>query len=921
MTSHQFATIKVPRLLYACLCAVLLCSFLGVVSDTRAQLTTVDQVCTALDISTEDCAVIDGFSTMPPAGLVLPTLNGTPVVTDVPWFAAPVANQGSNSLRSGNIDDDQASCLVLEITLSADTLIRFSLRTSSQGFFDRLAFFADNQPLVDNYSAAEGDTFRDWEQQERFLLSSVSSLTWCYAKDSTSAVGADSVWLDTLSFETFEDDAPLTQQLICQALDTSAEDCSLILPVGSSTPPGGGLEDDIIFATNDQWQITADASAAGGTSLRSRDIDDDQSRCLGLNTPLLSLQQLDGLSITVAIRTSSEGQVDSFEFRDITLDPNFMLLPRIRYHDFSSADAGSTERDWALQTYYLPPDPGGNIAFCYRKDSEGEEAAWIDRLSFDITNISYKNRICETLDLTDQSCAMIESIDTDRDYLWAVATETSVQGGSSLRSRGEFNDVRAASSLDLTDNCFILFLEQPLPGPTRIHYSRRINAEIDNVRLLLTINDSLTGIDSFSAESDPLRDWEQGQFVVAGDVSSLTWCYVKDSTSAVSADSGWIDALSFVTADLQPLCDALDLTQTQCVMIRSATYEPPQNLWLTTTTAFIGGDSALVSPPLETGQSACLTLDIDSTLPSGSYLAFSWRVTSPSDLDIFEFQAGGQQSQLRNMPQWQTEVGDLNGSESTLRWCYRLNSTADSQTARAWLDNLFTVVPDDRYVVQIAVTGTPTTLVMPPDRFRFQVTVTAQSPLLSTPTDWVLVASGIANISAADSTYALVFSDNSAQVDVTVTPDNSLLPSSVRLVLADRPLLRGVAVTSMTVQLPAIQLLQKLNVDDVDANVSALDLIVAMRWLADQQQGNSEALVANLAIDSASITAAGINNLQQLFNENSNSVDLNKDGRADQLDLRILLRWLAGLRGAELAEQEVVEDIVRLLLGKPPISR
>ena len=904
MISYQLATSNIPRLLYACLCAALLCSFLGVVSDTRAQLTTVDQVCTALDMSTEDCAVIDGFSTMPPSGLVLPTHNGTPVVTDVPWFAAPVANQGSSSLRSGNIDDDQASCLVLEITLSVDTLIRFSLRTSSQGFFDRLTFFADNQPLIDNYSAAEGDTFRDWEQQELFLLSSVSTLTWCYAKDSTSAVGTDSVWLDALSFETFADDALLTQQLYCQALDTSAEDCSLI-----------ELEADNL--TNDQWQITADASAAGGSSLRSRDADDDQIRCLGLEIQSGD-DPFSGSAITVAIRTSSEGQADSFYFADVTLDPNFIFPPRIRYYDFISADAGSTERDWSFQTYYLPPDVGTLISFCYRKDSansEGEDAAWLDRLSFEITNLSYKNRICETLDLTDQSCAMIESIDTDRDYLWTVATDTSVQGGSSLRSRGQFNDVRAASSLDLTDNCFILSLSQPLPGPTRIHYSRRINAEINRTRLLLTTNDSLTGIDSFSAESNPLRDWEQGQFVVSGDVSSLTWCYVKDGTDAVGSDTVWIDALSFVTADLQPLCDTLDLTQTQCVMIRSATYDPPQNLWLTTTTAFIGGDSALVSPPLETGQSACLTLDIDSTLPSGSYLAFSWRVTSPSDLDVLEFQAGGQQSQLRNMPQWQTEVGDLNGSESTLRWCYRFNSTADSQTSRAWLDNLFTVVPDDRYVVQIAVTDTLTTLT---NSFRFQVTVTAQSPLLSTPTDWVLVASGINNISAADTTWALVFSDNSAQVDVTVTPDNSLLPSSVRLVLADRPLLRGVAVTSLTVQLPALQLLQKLNVDDVDANVSALDLIVAMRWLTDQQQGNSEALVANLAIDSANITAAGINNLQQLFNDNSDRVDLNKDGRADQLDLRILLRYMSGLRGAELAEQEVIEDIVRLLLGKPP---
>ena len=669
-------------------------------------------ICQALDMSAEDCTVIDGFSTMPPSGLVLPTRNGTPVGTDVPWFAASVANRGNSSLRSGNIDDDQASCLVLEITLSADTLIQFSLRTSSQGFFDRLTFFADNQLLIDNYSAAEGETFRNWEQSERFLLSSVSRLTWCFLKDRADSAAADSGWLDALSFRAFEDDALLTAPLICQALDMSAEDCSLIVLHGTALSG-----EDIILGTNEQWQITADASAAGGLSLRSRDADDDQLRCLVLNTPKLNLQQLDGFAVTVSIRTSSEGQAHSFEFRNLIIDPNFLLPPRIRYYDFISADAGSTERDWAFETYYLPPGLGGSIAFCYRKDStdsEGEDAAWLDRLSFSTSNLSYKNRICETLDLTDQSCAMIESIDTNRDYLWAVATDASVQGGSSLRSRGEFNDFSAASASDLTDNCFILLLEQPLPGPTRIHYSRRINAEINRTRLLLTTNDSLTRIDSFSAENDALRDWEQGQFVVSGDVSSLTWCYVKDNTDAVGSDTVWIDALSFVTADLLPLCDTLDLTQTQCAMIRSATYEPPQNLWLTTTTAFIGGDSALVSPPLETGQSACLTLDIDSTLPSGSYLAFSWRNTSPSDLDVLEFQAGGQQSQLRNMPQWQTEVGDLNGSESTLRWCYRLNSTADSQTARAWLDNLFTVVPDDRYVVQIAVTGTPTTLAMTP---------------------------------------------------------------------------------------------------------------------------------------------------------------------------------------------------------------
>ena len=986
--------------------------------------------------------------------------------------------------------------------------------------------------------------------------------------------------------------------------------------------------------------------------MRSGDINDDESSCLVLNMNLPA-----NSGITFAARTSSEGTAD--HLRIILGVPliagSQVLLPQVL--DAISADAGSSERDWTYQTSYTPHNIS-RLSFCYFKDSAsnaGADRVWIDSLSFSISDITHQNRICAALDLTDQSCAMIESVDTDRSYLWAITTETSVQGGSSLRSTGIFNSLFGTGN-----NCYSIFLRQPLPGPTRIHYSRRISAEINRTRLLFAANGSPVRIDSFSAESTVLRDWEQGQFVVSDNLSSMIWCYVKDSTNTVGADSIWIDALSFVTADLQPLCDTLDLPQGQCATIRSTTYDPPQNPWRTTTTAFFEGDSALVSPPLETGQSACLTLDIDGTPPAGSYLTFAWRVTSASDLDILEFRAGSQPRQLLNMPQWQTEIIPLNGSESTLRWCYSLNSPAGGQTARAWLDSLLTVSPDDRYAVQITVTEAPVILSPVPDRFRFQVTVTAQSPLLPTPTDWVLRTSGIDNIASAITTHALVFSDNSARVDVIAGRIDPFLSSTIRLELDDRPLLRGVSVTSLTVQLPprqldvldivapdtvtqaspdaaieiavtvnaldnlglaiepeglilmvgasdsasvpqssyaltfmdgasqttitveltvrgmpgivgmsvitgditstasvtinptprvltsvslsatnsslaqtmantavmaeliltaldnygdpieagnitlllsgsggatgqsslivpieaggsaqqmieilpqndlvttvtvqlsrgnldeAVQLLpeggvqiavralgvlhqlqlsladrvsplQQINasvpirarvqligldqfdqpiafttvtltatadpsttqvtldpqqvaatapegamtvlevmfsetpldttitiavtssgtevtaedlvlralpdrspslpsfsVDNADSSITALDLIVALRWLADQQ-GSTQSLVANLAIDSARITAAGIDNLQQLFTEpdNLNRVDLNRDGSADQLDLRILLRWLSGLRGAELAEQEVVEDIVRRLLGKPPTT-
>ena len=390
---------------------------------------------------------------------------------------------------------------------------------------------------------------------------------------------------------------------------------------------------------------------------------------------------------------------------------------------------------------------------------------------------------------------MIESVRYEPpQLLWIITAETAVAGGTALRSgdigNGQFS-------------CLSLTLTQPLPAPSRIHFSRRISAEINN-DLLRFETDNIADIERFSGTRSELRDWQQGQFLVSA--TTLSWCYIKNMAVSEGSDSAWIDTLAFVTVDVQPLCDTLDLSQSHCAMIRSVRYEPPQSLWLTTNTAFYLGDSALVSPPLAAGQNACLILDIDSTLPPDSYLAFAWRTTSPSEQDVLTLRAGNQQRQISNMPQWQIATVDFNGAETTLRWCYSKITPANSQTGRGWLDSLLPVTAADRYVVQIAVTEAPTIFAMRPDSIRFQVTITAASPTLPSPLDWVLIASGVENITAADTTYPLVFSSNSAQVDVTVTPDNSLLPSTIHLTLDDRPLLRAVAVTSLTYVLPAREL-------------------------------------------------------------------------------------------------------------------
>ena len=724
-------------------------------------------VCQALDLSPENCALIRTLSFDPPQS---------------PWVLSNTATEGSISLRSGSIGDNQQSCLVLNLSpLTGQTLVQFELRISSEPMVDRLRFSANGQLLDYSLIPDEDTVLREYRTELYFVPAGTTQLSWCYRKNNSGTEGEDSAWIDDLSFTLIEN-APVSRELFCLALDLSSEDCARISALSFNPPQS-------------PW-ILSGTALDGSTSLRSGNISHDQSSCL-----VLALGLPANAEITVAARTISEGQAD-----------HLRVLADMQLIDAISADAGSSERGWAVQRYYLPDDISA-LSWCYVKDSANTvnpDRAWIDSLSFGTSGITYQDRICDTLDLTDSDCAMIDSIVTDRDYLWAITAETNDQGGTSLRSRGTFNNLFGGDR-----NCFSISLRQPLPGPTRIHYSRRISAELNSTRLVLGINGVLSGIDGFTAESNVLRDWEQGQFVIPDNVTSLDWCYIKDGTDAAGADSIWIDALSFVTPEVQPLCDTLDMPPSQCAMIRSVSYDPPQRLWLTTTDAFIGGNSALVSPPLAAGQSACLTIDIDNTLPSGSYLAFGWRATGTANQDILEFQAGSRQSQISNMPQWQVETVLLGGSGNTLRWCYRFNSAADGQTSRAWLDSLLPVPVGDRYVTQLTVTRLPALLGSGSNNFRLQVTVIAVSATLPPPVDWALTASGIDNI-AADTIYPLVFSNNLAQVEVIVTPANPLLPASGRIALDDQSLLPGAAVTSLTYMLPAREL-DMLNISVPDS--------------------------------------------------------------------------------------------------------
>ena len=760
------------------------------------------RICAALDVTENNCSLIQSVRYEPPELL---------------WvITSQTSVAGRTSLRSGDINDNQGTCIMLELALPAGSVISVAGRTSSEGSSDRLMIAAD--PLrLDTLSAAADQIERDWRQQSYFLPTAISTLSWCYTKDNLEDRGQDASWIDNLSFSTSNISY---QSRICAALDLTASDCSLIQSVTHNPPES-------------LWVITSQTSVAGRTSLRNGAIDHNQSSCVVLELALPA-----NSVISAAGRTSSQGGFDQLQ---IDADPLRL--------DTISAPVFQIIRDWRQESYFLPTAIS-ELRWCYTMDgtlSEGQNAAWIDSLSFSTSNISYQSRVCAALDITASDCSLVQSVTYNPpESLWIITSQTSVVGRTSMRSGNVSHDQQS---------CIVI--EVSLPAGAVVSVAGRINSESGFDQLLIDAGGRR--LDTiFPPDNQIERGWRQRGYTLPAASSDLIWCYTKDFSRIRGQDAAWIDALAFISTATISVCEPLDLSvDDRCAAIESVTWEPPQNRWQAmTSTASLVGASALVTPPLAAGQSACLIIELASTLPPVNHLIFSWRITSPSEQDMLRFQAGSQQRQISNESEWQTEYIELDSLVTTLSWCY----TPDNQDSRAWLDSLLLVTPADRYRVEIAIADGPVPVSTQTETFRSRVEISVESPLLPPPPDWVLLVGGIENIVEADSTFALSFgSSGSTEVVVFSTPQNPLLPATVLLALIDRPSFSGATGTSIRYTLTARELttLQLLVASTVTQTAAEAPIEIAVEVRAADRFGrpfNPQGLTLNVAaVDNANV--------------------------------------------------------------------
>ncbi|MBQ8222946.1 MAG: T9SS type A sorting domain-containing protein, partial [Bacteroidales bacterium] len=101
--------------------------------------------------------------------------------------------EGSFCARSGDIEDDESSSLILTLDLPADGELSFHKKLHCD-YYDKLFFYIDGVEVA--MWRGNNGTIVDWEQYTCYMTKGTHTIEWKYKKDVCDSFGADFVYLD-----------------------------------------------------------------------------------------------------------------------------------------------------------------------------------------------------------------------------------------------------------------------------------------------------------------------------------------------------------------------------------------------------------------------------------------------------------------------------------------------------------------------------------------------------------------------------------------------------------------------------------------------------------------------------------------------------------------------------------------------------
>lgn len=110
-----------------------------------------------------------------------------------PWQISPTnPYSGKYCARSGTITHNQKSVMEINLSVSAEGMVAFARRVSSEAGFDRLRFLIDDVEM----GAWSGEV--PWAEVSYPVSPGFHQLTWSYEKDDLLTAGTDRAWVDEI---------------------------------------------------------------------------------------------------------------------------------------------------------------------------------------------------------------------------------------------------------------------------------------------------------------------------------------------------------------------------------------------------------------------------------------------------------------------------------------------------------------------------------------------------------------------------------------------------------------------------------------------------------------------------------------------------------------------------------------------------
>ncbi len=152
------------------------------------------------------------------------------------------AYEGTYSVKSGSIGDQQESNLEITVDVTADGEISFYRKVSSEATYDFLEFYIDGT-LMEEWSGEVA-----WSEVSYSVDQGSRTFTWSYVKDYSVGSGDDCGWIDYITFPPMGGQMPpLVQQSIVLPAGWSGISSYLLPSDASLSHIFGSLENELII--------------------------------------------------------------------------------------------------------------------------------------------------------------------------------------------------------------------------------------------------------------------------------------------------------------------------------------------------------------------------------------------------------------------------------------------------------------------------------------------------------------------------------------------------------------------------------------------------------------------------------------------------------------------------------------------------